>query len=666
MGLNYIKSLTAMITKHKFLIGSATVLFALAIAMTALIRANAATDTTPMELVDLQVSATSIDTSSGEVEVDITGEVFEDLSGFGTIEFFYLSPSGGQIIEGDSNSDPELIEEFILFPQYSEPGVWRPTFTLVDEATNSVTLGPDDLANLGFNVDITITSSPADTSAPTVSNIVIQTPSVDTSTSLGTVPVSVFASDNLVGIDTSRSQISFISPSGNQRTGASFTHVSGNEYLANVPVNQYAEVGTWDAELTLTDSITNTQLYDASDLALLSLPNSVNVTGNGDTTFLSVDALDFSVADPVLTGGSGSAEVTIVGEFSDNLSGYGSTTLTYRSQSSTQAVETGAFFDGTTYQFNVIFPFFASTGVWLPELATSDLAGNMETLSHTDLVGLGYDLTIDIKANESGTVASGGSVTTDIDGDGATPAAPFEAEVVTPVAGEISITQVALTEPVSANDFLVYDQQYDITAPTASAESPLVLTFTIDSGSLAGQTASTVQVFRNGEIVEDCLGSSIADPDPCVTQRNTLGDGDVELVVNTSEASIWVLGYATPTEPTYTFKRFKKPVKNPPEINKVEPKQSIPVKFKLNGESSRLDVLEPHVASSQRINCSTLSPIGNPSPINLTKNGDLKIKPNGVYKFKWKTLKKWENKCRQLILEFDNGETVYAYFKFEY
>jgi len=654
------------LSKYRYRYLLISLAFTLTLLLPLALRANAISDTTPMQLIDLSVDSDTVDVSEEEVEINLSGEVFEELSGFESIEFFYISPSGNQIIEGDASSDPEFIEETILIPQYAEEGLWRPTFTLVDVASNSITLGPDDLVSLGFDAEFTVISDPSDTSVPVVTDVVIGSASVDTASSSASLAVNIEATDDLSGLDLTSSYIGFISPSG-QRAGGILAAVGGNEYSSAITFAQYTEVGTWNMELILADYVTNTGFYDSTDLDALSLPYSVQVTGAGDTTPVSVDLFEFSTADPLPGGDLGGPQITLVADFSDNLSGFGNVTLFYYSQTTSQFVQANQYFDGASYQYTVSFPEHAATGEWLPRVTSEDLAGNHEALEYLDLVGLGFDLALNFVSNESDTVGVGGSVTTDTEGDGATVSDPFEATVTSPVAGNVSIAQVELTNPVSSNDFQVFDQQYDITAPAATASDPLIFEFTIDSGSLLGQTDQTVVVFRNGELVEECTDVNYAIPDPCVSERATLGDGDVVITVRSTQASIWILGYETPTEPTYSFKRFKKPVKNPPKINHVHAGQVIPVKFRLNGEETRLDVLGAEVAISQRINCTTLEPNtnGDGSPIRTTNNGDLKIKENGVYKFKWKTRKKWEGKCRQLVLEFDNGETAIAYFSFD-
>ena len=58
----------------------------------------------------------------------------------------------------------------------------------------------------------------------------------------------------------------------------------------------------------------------------------------------------------------------------------------------------------------------------------------------------------------------------------------------------------------------------------------------------AGETAQTVQVFRNGVQVGECPGSSTASPNPCVSARVELANGVARLTTLTGQASRWTVG----------------------------------------------------------------------------------------------------------------------------
>ena len=139
----------------------------------------------------------------------------------------------------------------------------------------------------------------------------------------------------------------------------------------------------------------------------------------------------------------------------------------------------------------------------------------------------------------TGALVPGGTLSTDREGDGATPASPVETAVTAPLGGSVSIAQTTGSFVPTAFAFL--GQQVQISAPTATAALPLRIAFRLDPS--LGAYAGTLEIFRNGVAVPSCSGTG-AVPDPCVSSRTTLPDGDVELVVLTSAASTWTLGTA--------------------------------------------------------------------------------------------------------------------------
>ena len=135
------------------------------------------------------------------------------------------------------------------------------------------------------------------------------------------------------------------------------------------------------------------------------------------------------------------------------------------------------------------------------------------------------------------TLPAGGTLSTDPEGDGATPASPIETAVTTPFAGSVTISIAPGSNAPTAFAFL--SQQVFISAPAATAASPLRIAFRLDPTLVL--SPAPVQVFRNGAQVPDCTGTGAA-PDPCVTGRTRLSDGDFEIVVLTSAASTWTFG----------------------------------------------------------------------------------------------------------------------------
>ncbi|MCC6765063.1 MAG: DUF4215 domain-containing protein [Deltaproteobacteria bacterium] len=133
-----------------------------------------------------------------------------------------------------------------------------------------------------------------------------------------------------------------------------------------------------------------------------------------------------------------------------------------------------------------------------------------------------------------------GTVSSDLEGNGATALDPLETGVTTPTGGTVSITRQP-TSGTGGVGFGLLGQELIITAPPATAAAPLRFAFTIDPSLASGLTPANIPVFRNGAEVPACTGTAgEASPDPCVTSRGLLANGeDIEIVVLTSAASTW-------------------------------------------------------------------------------------------------------------------------------
>lgn len=99
-----------------------------------------------------------------------------------------------------------------------------------------------------------------------------------------------------------------------------------------------------------------------------------------------------------------------------------------------------------------------------------------------------------------------------------------------------------------AAGFSLLGQSVEIHAPDATAADPLVFTFRLDASQIPSWLAiTTVTIMRNGTPVAACSGApGTASPDPCVASRQVLTDGDFEITVLTSRASLWSFGAPAP------------------------------------------------------------------------------------------------------------------------
>ena len=140
----------------------------------------------------------------------------------------------------------------------------------------------------------------------------------------------------------------------------------------------------------------------------------------------------------------------------------------------------------------------------------------------------------------------GGTLGTDIEDDGATAWDPVDTRVTTPNPGLVSIEETPVAAPPPSG-FQFLGQQVSISAPPATFNNPLVIVFRIDSSIVPpGGNQNTIQIFKGGLQVSACSGPpGVASPDPCVSNRALLSDGDVEITVLTSTASDWNVGAAS-------------------------------------------------------------------------------------------------------------------------
>jgi hypothetical protein len=129
---------------------------------------------------------------------------------------------------------------------------------------------------------------------------------------------------------------------------------------------------------------------------------------------------------------------------------------------------------------------------------------------------------------------------------------PVEVTVLAPSGGTVRIEEkaIALTAP---SGFELLGQQVSIQAPTATTDLPLIIEFYLDDTIVPDHADATmVQIFKDGQQVQDCTGAAgTASPDPCVSER-VGGTGFAPLhTVLTSEVSEWTFG-AAPLAPTPT------------------------------------------------------------------------------------------------------------------
>lgn len=139
-------------------------------------------------------------------------------------------------------------------------------------------------------------------------------------------------------------------------------------------------------------------------------------------------------------------------------------------------------------------------------------------------------------------VTAGGSASSDPGATAPSATNPVIATVTSPNAGTVSFDKLT-AEPSPGNYSSLY--AVAISAPAATPEKPLALTFQLDSSILpANVPPEQVVMFRNGTAIQPCTSTDgTAQPDPCVVAQSFDGS-TLTIMVLSSHASHWVAGLA--------------------------------------------------------------------------------------------------------------------------
>lgn len=286
-------------------------------------------------------------------------------------------------------------------------------------------------------------------------------------------------------------------------------------------------------------------------------------------------------------------------------------------------------------------------------------------------------------------IAAGGTATTDTEADGATPDDPVEVTVQSPSGGTVTITESENELPSGATtNWTFLGAEVVIAAAAGTTADPLILTFRLDKtvvddlkalapGTSQDPLGAPVQVFRNNTsattpvpAVPDCPMTTTTPvqpvlpltTDPCVASRTTLSDGDLEIVVYTSQASVWTFAIRDP----FQLGGFEASVGTTRKAG-----STLPVKFKLFDADSGEIVSEPELQvlrsspSSRPISCETSVALDDRTPVTLVGGGQHFDPDTNTYSFNWKTDKGWAGTCRELSLQLIDGSEHTALFQFK-
>lgn len=195
-------------------------------------------------------------------------------------------------------------------------------------------------------------------------------------------------------------------------------------------------------------------------------------------------------------------------------------------------------------------------------VTASDQAGNTSSITNTYHVVPPNDASVAPTAAFAPqpsvvSLMSAVVVTTDSGATGPTTTYPLQTTVASPTSGAITIGEVGVTEPTPSG-FTIIDLQSNVSAPAATAASPLQLTFDLDASVLpSGATKDTVSVLKNDALVSNCPGATVvpAGATACVSDRADApsGGGDIRLTVISLSGSSWNFAVGSPVPPTVSI-----------------------------------------------------------------------------------------------------------------
>ena len=483
-------------------------------------------DTTPPEVITVNLAPASINVTSGSATVTLTATITDNLSGFDYGYFYIYSASNNQykyiyISQAQRISGTELdgqYETTIDFPQFSEAGTWTINYAyLYDNTTNLQSYNETELNALGSTTVLVI--SEEDITSPVITDITISPPTIDASTGDASITLTTSITDDLAGFD--YAYFYFYSASNNQyKTTAVRNRISGDSfdgtYQEAVTFPQYSEAGDWRIQsVYLYDKASNRWYKSEQDLINMGL--AISFVMIADPQDIQAPMLsDFGFTPEVVNTILSPASTTFSMNITDNLSGFTSGWFRVTSPSggqnhsvyfSSYYCTSGDELNGA-YQISKEFPRYSEFGTWgISYLYLYDKTTNRGTYITQDLDALGFPTTIFMEGIiDSDTYiigADGGVINTD---DGILtvefPAGALSEDT------EISITSVGRFDPVNiwiadgpglGNTIAEYDFQPD----GLIFLEPVTVTMSVDVTELNQNQRDRLNMYLNTDTDDD-------------------------------------------------------------------------------------------------------------------------------------------------------------------
>jgi len=221
-------------------------------------------DSIPPAMTTFVRSPTSVNVSASDQNVTCTMTVTDALSGVDVATCLFLAPATDQV-QGCSSNTPATgtrnsgtFSCTFAMPRYSDAGTWTPIVFLVD--------GVGNFSNPPATGNLTVTASPEDIVAPSLTDFSFTPTSVGVGSAASTVDCTIGVSDATSGVGTATCTFTYTdlinpllvqSQSCTATTPSSGTRNSGT-FECSVTIPRYSAGGMWDADVELADLVGNT------------------------------------------------------------------------------------------------------------------------------------------------------------------------------------------------------------------------------------------------------------------------------------------------------------------------------------------------------------------------------------------------------------------------
>jgi len=374
---------------------------------------NANRDTATPLLQAFQIVTPSVDAGSGSAVAKFALTAIDNAAGISQVTVRIKSPTGVENKATLSPTDKPLVLATQLstsaFSAYAEAGIWTVTeLKITDAVGQSLTLTTNDLKARGLPTTLTVGNTNADNTAPTASNFEILTPTLDVSSASAPASFRVTLADNRAGIK--RIAVALRSPSGVFRWGEVLRNdnlTALTQTLSSQVLESFVEPGMWTvSEVAVSDSAGNVLKFSTAGLLQRGWPTTVNVTTSTPDT-ATPTSTGFAILTPTIDPTPGNVSAVYSVALSDNASGISDVVVVltgpsgelllgnYHSSSPSKNLSTSITSE--------VFYNKAQAGTWtVMAVLAADAAGNVVYWSTQDLSGMGYGVTLTVKAVGSG------------------------------------------------------------------------------------------------------------------------------------------------------------------------------------------------------------------------------------------------------------------------